>query len=583
MNRTHPILRHIAATALTLVTASSAFAAEEIPNFALLDAQGRNHELHRAGGSAVVLFFTGVGCPVARKSAGKLVDLKKQFKDDVTVWLVDSELDADRAAIRKESEELALGDLPVLVDSKQALAHALGVQRTAETIVLDTKDWGIVYRGAFDDQLTEGAEKPEPTQRYAQQAIAAHLKGEAPPVAKTPAHGCLITFGAAKSADAPADAPVDYARQVAPILREHCVACHRKGEIGPFAFSTYEAARRKSRMIEEVVLTQRMPPWHADPHFGKFANADALSAAETQTLLRWIKQGAPRGEGDDPLAVAEADAPEWILGPPDYIVKLPEPQEIPATGVLGYRHIKMDSPIPEDAWLSAVVVKPGNRKVLHHTIVYATFPGAINEPGGPGVKIGGWAPGRRPGKLPEEIGLFLGKGAKLDIELHYTTVGSPQTDQTEIGLYVLREKPKYAFRSGMAIRIDFRIPPNAPEIATSATFKFDKDSLLYTLTPHMHMRGTRMQYEAIFPDGRHEVLLSVPHYDFNWQTTYHLAQPVAMPAGTKVICSGAFDNSPENPFNPDPAKTVHWGQQSWDEMFIGYLGYAEQPAAVATP
>jgi hypothetical protein len=331
-------------------------------------------------------------------------------------------------------------------------------------------------------------------------------------------------------------------------------------------------------MIEEVLLTQRMPPWHADPHFGKFANAAELSAGDTQILLRWIKQGAPRGEGDDPLAVPAAEVPEWSLGQPDYIVKLPEPQEIPATGVLGYRHVKLDSPVPEDAWLAAAVVKPGNRKVLHHAIVYGMFEGAVPEPGGPGVKIAGWAPGRLPGRLPEDIGMFLGKGAKLDIELHYTTIGTPETDQTEIGLYLLREKPKFAFRSGMAIKVDFKIPANDPEVKSSATFQFAKDSLLYTLTPHMHMRGSRMQYEALYPDGRRETLLSVPHYDFNWQTTYRLAEPVPMPAGTKIICSGAFDNSPKNPFNPDASKTVRWGPQSWDEMFIGYVGYAEQPA-----
>lgn len=545
--------------------------ADEVPNFALLDDQGKNHELHRAEGRAVVLFFTGVGCPVARKSAEKLLELKKQFKDDITIWLVHSELDADRDAIRKEVEELGLASLPVLLDTKQALAQSFGVQRTAEAIVLDTKSWSIAYRGALDDQLAEGAEKPEPTVRYAELALGALLKGEAVPHPQTTVKGCLLTFGQ----NSQTNGPVDYAREVAPILKAHCVACHRTGDIGPFAFASYQTAKRKARMIEEVLLMQRMPPWHADPHYGKFANDSELSAAETQTLLRWIKQGAPKGEGADPLAEALPEAAEWPLGTPDYIVKLPQPEEIPATGVLSYRHVKIPSPVPDDAWLSATVVKPGNRKVLHHCIVFATFPGAVKEPGGPGVKIAGWAPGRLATRLPEETGLFLGRGAELDIELHYTTIGTPQTDQTEIGLYLLREKPKLAYKTGMAIKMDFTIPPNEPEANSSATFKFAKDSMLYSLTPHMHMRGSRMKYEAIFPDGRRETLLSVPRYDFNWQTSYRLAEPLRMPAGTKILCSGAFDNSGKNPFNPDSTKTVKWGPQSWDEMFIGYIGYAE--------
>jgi hypothetical protein len=269
------------------------------------------------------------------------------------------------------------------------------------------------------------------------------------------------------------------------------------------------------------------------------------------------------------------------LGTPDYIVKLPQPEQIPATGVLNYRHVKIDSPVPQDAWLAATVVRPGNRKVLHHTIVSAVFEGSGNELGGKGVKIAGWAPGRMPGRLPEGTGIFLGKGAKLDIELHYTTNGTPQTDQTEIGLYLLREKPKTAYKTGMAIKLDFSIPANEPNAQTSAAFVFKRDSLLYTLTPHMHVRGSWMKYEAQYPDGRQETLLSVPRFDFNWQTSYGLAKPVRMPAGTKIICTGAFDNSTKNLSNPDPNKVVRWGEQSWDEMFIGYVGYIEVPAETA--
>lgn len=570
------IIRSISVLTLVVIQLPSLLRAEEVPNFTLLDTGGKSHELHRASGRAVVLFFTGIDCPVARKSAGKLLELKKQFGDDVTVWLVDSELGSDREAVRKEAEELGLGDFPLLLDSKQAVAQALDVERTAETIVLDSKTWSIVYRGAMDDQLTEGAEKPVPTHKYVELALTAHLNGKVIETPRTAVRGCRITFGEASHANA----PVSYAKEVAPILQTHCVQCHRAGDIGPFAFASYQTAKRKARMIEEVVLSQRMPPWHADPHFGEFSNASELSAAETQTLLRWIKQGAPRGEDADPLAAGTLESDEWPLGTPDYIVKLPKPEEIPATGVLDYRHVKIDSPVNEDVWLAATVVRPGNRKVLHHAIVYAKFEGSGNDLGGTGVKIAGWAPGRLPGRLPEGTGMFLGKNAQLDIELHYTTVGTPETDQTEIGLYLHREKPRLAYKTGMALKLDFTIPPNESEARTAATFKFAKDSLVYTFTPHMHMRGSWMKYEARYPDGRRETLLSVPRFDFNWQTTYRLAEPLRVSAGTEIVCTGAFDNSPGNPSNPDPGKTVKWGPQSWDEMFIGYVGYAELPAKV---
>lgn len=548
--------------------------AGEASNFVLLDSGGKAHELHRAEGRAVVLYFTGIGCPVARKNVGKLHDLKAQFGNDVTVWIVDSEAGDDRAAVAKEAQELGVSDLPVLMDHNQALALALGVDRTAEVVALDTADWSVFYQGAVDDQLSEGAEKPEPEHRYLQTAVESRLAGRAIETPRTHAKGCLIAF---ENQPIDSAAPVSYSKEVAPILREKCASCHREGDIGPFAFSDYRTAKRKARMIEEVLLTQRMPPWNADPYYGKFAALPTLTTAEQQTMIRWINQGAPRDEGNDPLAdVPPADS-KWPLGKPDYIIKLPHPEEIPATGVLSYRHIHMDSPVHEDVWLGATVINPGNRKVLHHCIVYAKFEGSGKDLGGDGAKICGWAPGRLPGRLPEGVGIFLGKDAKLDIELHYTTNGTAQTDDTEIGLYVLPQKPALTYKTGMALKFDFAIPPKTSESLASATFRFDRDSIIYTLTPHMHMRGAWMNYEAFYPDGRRETLLSVPRFDFNWQTTYRLAEPLKVPAGTKIVCSGAFDNSAKNPANPDPNKTVRWGQQSWDEMFIGYVGYAELP------
>jgi peroxiredoxin len=561
---------------LALCLAASTLPAQEVPNFLLLDHRGKAHELHRAEGKAVVLFFTGNGCPIARQSIPKLRELRRKFADQgVTVWMVNTYSQDDRASIRREAEQFRVGSLPVLMDPAQGLALSLNVQRTCEAIALNTKDWTVFYRGAIDDQLAEGAKKPEPTERYLEAALTEFTSGKSISQAKAPVHGCRIAF---EKVSDQAEGLVSYAKQVAPILANKCVSCHSEGNIGPFAMSSYNKVKNKARMIEEVVVAKRMPPWHADPHYGKFDNDRSLTTAESQTLLRWIQQGARRDESDDdPLAKTSAPAAEWPLGKPDFIVKLPKPEEVPATGVLDYRHIIVKSPVPQDAWLAAVDVRPGNRKVVHHVIARMQFKGARDDGTGRGAWLVGWAPGATPARYPAGTGKFIGKDAMLDLEMHYTTMGEEQTDQTEIGLYLLPEKPALAMEDGGAWNTEFTIPPGERDATTFATHGFKRDALIYGLSPHMHLRGSWMKYEALYPNGSRETLLSVPRYDFNWQTTYRYATPKRVPAGTWLLCTGGFDNSARNPANPDPAKRIKWGDQSWDEMFIGFFQYSDVP------
>jgi peroxiredoxin len=554
---------------------SRAPAPQAVPNFLLLDYHGKAFELQRAGGRAVVLFFTGNGCPIARQSIPKIRELRKKLSDQgVTFWMVNSYSQDDRESIRKEAEQFKVGSLPVLLDQSQSLALALGVQRTCEAIAINTKGGSIFYRGGIDDQLAEGAQKPGPTERYLETALTEFLAGKQISQAKAPVHGCLIAF---EKVSEQSDAGVSYAKDVAPVLHAKCVTCHSEGNIGPFAMSSYAKVKNKSRMIEEVVAAKRMPPWHADPHYGKFENDRSLTTVETQTLLRWIQQGAPRGEGADPLEKAMVEAVEWPLGKPDYIIRLPQPEEVPATGVLDYRHILVKSPVPQDTWLAAVDVRPGNRKVVHHVIARMKFKGAHDDGSGRGSPLVGWAPGATVARFPAGTGKFIAKDAVLDLELHYTTMGSPQTDQTEIALYALPSKPGVALEDRAALDTDFSIPPGETDARTFGVFGFKRDSLIYTFSPHMHLRGSWMKYEALYPDGNREILLSVPRYDFNWQTTYRLATPKRVPKGTWILCTGGFDNSPQNPSNPDAHKRVKWGDQSWDEMFIGFLQVSDVP------
>jgi peroxiredoxin len=564
---------------LALASSSARAAIDEVLNFALLDHRGRMHELRRMDGKAVVLFFTANGCPVARQSAPKLRELKEKFGGrGVQVFLVNANSGDDLKSINKEARELGLWHLPTLKDDTQGVVRHLGVKRTGEVVAISTKDWSIFYRGAIDDQLAEGALKPKPTEHYLETALDEFLDGKPVAVSRTVARGCVIDLDGGTG---PAATPVSYAKEIVPILEAKCVGCHSPGNIGPWSMTSYRKVKGMSSMIEEVLLARRMPPWDADPHFGKFANDASLSVAQTQTLLRWVAQGAPRGDGADPLETLKTEpADEWPLGKPDIVLRLAEPQQVPATGTLEYRHIEVLAGNTNEGWVGAVYVKPGNKKVLHHTIARLKE-GGEKDNLGMDEMFAGWAPGATQGWFPEGGGKFLPKHAKFDLELHYTTCGSAQTDDTEVGLYLLKEKPAARFESVPVVNYQFEIKPGDADSQAQGLYCFPQDATLHSVTPHMHVRGRWMKFELLLPDGRRETIASVPRYDFNWQQTYALAKPRKIPAGTWVMLTGGYDNSARNPGNPDPTKTVHWGEQSWDEMFLGWYNVTWDPPKMA--
>jgi len=330
-------------------------------------------------------------------------------------------------------------------------------------------------------------------------------------------------------------------------------------------------------MMQEVLLARRMPPWDADPRYGKFSNDRSLSAAEKRLLLRWVESGSPRGEGEDGLAALNVAKQHWPLGQPDMVVSLPEAQQIPANGIIAYRHVDVPLQLTNTIWIGGVDFQPGNLECTHHVIVRIKYPkeGKTSTETAEGLE--GWSPGKKLGRFPDGTGKRLKPGAVISFELHYTATGKPETDRTEIGLYLLKEKPPLYYETRMAINTDLNIPPAESDVRTHAMAGFKRDTMLYTFIPHMHNRGSWMKYEALYPDGRRETLLHVPRYDFNWQLEYVLAEPKKMPAGSWILCTGGFDNSSLNPHNPDAQKRIHWGEQSWDEMFIGFMNVAELP------
>lgn len=548
---------------------------DEVPNFSMLDLKGRYYEFHRVDSRVLVLFFTENGCPASRQNLRKLSAIRDEFPDnDLAIWAVDANPSDTRESIYNEAEKMDLRHVfPFLRDDSQGVAQMLGVTRTATVVALSTADSHVFYHGALDDQPTEGASKPGAAEEYLENALRAFLTGQPVKQATTAAPGRLIHLDPKLTS-----AEVSYTRDVAPILEKHCIPCHSPGNIGPFAFASYAKVKSKADMIQEVLLSRRMPPWSADPEIGHYRGERTLTLDETRTLLGWIAHGSPRGEGADPLPGFKIPLlPEWPLGTPDFVVKLPRPEQIPATGVLEYRHIKIKAPITEDTWLGAVDVKPGNRSVLHHCIVREQTPKGDDDSAGFGKWLQAWVPGIQSVRFPKGTGRLLPKGATINLELHYTTTGSAQSDETEVGFYKLPGRPQLVLRNLEVMNPDFSIPPAVPDAATFAIVSFPRDTMLYALSPHMHLRGSWMCFQVLFPFGRPEMLLSVPHYDFNWQTTYRFLTPKLLPAGSWILCTGGFDNSSKNPSNPAPGKRVTWGSQSFNEMFIGFMETAELP------
>ncbi|MBL9172261.1 MAG: redoxin family protein [Verrucomicrobiales bacterium] len=560
---------------LFAVLSATAHAGREVPDFTLTDLAGHSHQLQRAGGRAVVLFFTGTGCPIARKSIPKLKAIEDRFgPEGVSTWIINAYPEDTRRDILKEVDELGLHRATYLRDPIQGVALALGVQRTAEVAVISTADWKVIYQGAIDDQLSEGAELPEPRQKFLETALTEFLSGRPITQPRTTSHGCRLAY-AGTAGEAPS-----YSRDIAPLLKKNCVACHREGALAPWAMDGHARVKNNAAMIEEVLLTRRMPPWSADPDFGHFSNDPRLSREETQTLLRWVAAGSPRGEGPDPLTDALPALGAWTMGNPDVVIRLPEVQQVPATGVLEYRQIPIPSPFTNGVWIAGMEVKPGNRKVVHHAILYAKWPGCPDGGTGKGVHLYGWAPGTPSLRYPDGVGKYLPAGAELTMEMHYTTCGSPQTDQTELAFQLLPGAQSRQAETRQAIQLDLDIPPGSDEARHTATYAFERPATIYLLAPHMHVRGKWMRYELLRPDGKKTTLLHVPRYDFQWQLGYMLKEPLHVPAGSWLLVTGAFDNSTGNPANPDPKKRVHFGLQSWDEMFIGFFDAADDPAPV---
>jgi mono/diheme cytochrome c family protein len=386
-----------------------------------------------------------------------------------------------------------------------------------------------------------------------------------------------LTFGFGDSAGAVrAHVPVTYSKDVAPILFNKCAGCHRPGQTAPMSLLTYKDARPWARSIKEKVLNKSMPPWHADPAYGKFANDRRLSQAEIDTIVAWVDGGAVEGNQKD-LPPVPSFGEGWKIGKPDVVLTMPVKFQVPAEGVVNYKYFSVPTNFTQDRWVQAAEVRPGNPAVVHHVIIFVESPSAsakaTTDPEARFESLTGVAPGEDPVVLPEGVGMLVRAGSVLVFQVHYTPNGVPQSDQTSVGLIFNKTPVLKAAMGGAAINSDFAIPAGDPGYEVRASYVLEDDCHITSLMPHMHLRGKDFQFRLMLANGDSKILLAVPRYDFNWQTRYELAEPIAAPKGSRIDCIAHFDNSTANKSNPDPRKVVRWGDQTWDEMMIGFVEF----------
>jgi len=369
-----------------------------------------------------------------------------------------------------------------------------------------------------------------------------------------------------------AAAPVTFTKDVAPILYKSCVECHRPTMFAPMSLLSYDEVRPWARAIRQKVTKREMPPWSADQPQGFFKNDPRLSQQEIDTIVKWVDGGAVRGNDRD-LPKAPQFAEGWTIGKPDQIFTMTEPFQIPAEGTIPYQYIRIPTHLSEDKWIQAIEIRPGNRAVVHHVIANAQPAGgaASDEQVAGRVGLGGITP-NKPGVTTEPgVARRLPASAEIILQMHYTTNGVATSDQTSVGVIYAKQPPKQMLSGGNVLQIGFAIPPGADNHEVKNSTVLNADTKLVAMTPHMHMRGKDMTYVAHYPDGTQETLLSVPKWNFEWQITYELAQPKILPKGTRLEVIAHFDNSAKNLFNPDPTATVRWGDQTWEEMMIGFF------------
>jgi peroxiredoxin len=567
------LLATVVASLLRLNADVPAGADKTIAAFTLHDTAGKAVSLSDyKDRKALVVVFLGTQCPINNQYAPRLAELHKEYAGKGVQFLaINANVQDSPRQIAEHAKKHEI-PFPVLRDEGNRVADLFGARRTPHAFVLDAKR-AIRYQGRIDDQYGIDYQRPKPTRRDLAEALEEVLADKAVSVASTPVAGCIIGR-AAKTRD---DGEITFTKHIVPILQNKCQECHRPGAIGPMALQKYDDVAGWAEMIREVVSERRMPPWHADPRYGKFSNDRSLSDSERKTLLGWLDNGMARGLDND-LPPKREFPDHWKIGKPDVVVYMPKEFDVPAQmprGGVPYKHYIVELNFDEDKWIERAEAKAGAPEVVHHILAFILPPGKRFMPGSPDSPVlCGMAPGDMPMMLKPGLAKLIPKGSRLILQMHYTPNGRAQKDRSYIGLVFAKKPPEKEIVCRPVFNALFKIPRGADNHEVKATYTFKKDGYVSAFMPHMHLRGKDFQFRAQYPDGREEILLSVPKFNFNWQSVYRPVAPLPMPMGTKILAIAHFDNSKNNPNNPNPDVDVYWGDQTWQEMMIGWVDFA---------
>lgn len=568
-----------------------------LADFTLLDHVGTIHQLSRKSGKrAIVIVGHGLSCPIVQKLSLPLNELNRKLSSQgVELLMLNANTGDNREDIIREAGEYGL-KVPVLLDPSQVVARSLGMTRTAEAVVIDTRDWRIVYRGPINDRLDYGVDKQEARNEYLQNVLTRLLNGDRLEFTSQEAKGCLISFE-----------KVDHAtfnRHISAIAVRKCLNCHHESKKFPPYFDSYEKLRSWSAMIRETIMTDRMPPFSADPLYGKYSNDLSLTPEEKRLFIGWIDNGAPRGEGSaDALKTFKPFEAQIFKGrAPIFTAKMKEPAPIPARGEVEYKFFEIAGPVPEDLWVEGMHVETTNARQLHHEALMVTpkplehylkivepkrkaIDISKNEDGDIAnytllamgadaaaekdphyVRTQVWGLGKKqPFAYKRNAVLFIPKGYYLILETHYMGTGKSESEQTTIHFYGQKNRPlnKKPFKSLLVRTGDINIPPHDPMFVVQTPFyKFEKDIEVISFLAHLHMRGRSIRLEEKDPNGNTRIVMSIPNYYYGWQTGTGLIPdpPLLIKSGSSVRAVCVYDNSRFNPNNPDPTKTIHFGQ-----------------------
>ncbi|MEZ5492972.1 MAG: redoxin domain-containing protein [Gammaproteobacteria bacterium] len=538
------------------------FAAERVGDFSLLDEQGYHHSMSWYNDhKSIALLVHASGSAATESALPAFEALRDEYTDQgVEFMLINPMGRYNREAVRAQILAWGVDSMPVLMDDARVVSQALGIERAGEVLLYNPRSFAVEYRGSV-----AGAE----------QAIDDILAGNE---VSAP---LLATTG--EPIDYPVQSVVSYARDVAPVLAEQCASCHREGGVAPFAMDSHAMVQGWSPMIREVLMTRRMPPGQIDAHIGEFINDRLVDDADIRNIIAWVESGAPRDGDSDPLTELTWPESKWAFGEPDLILDIPA-TTVPATGNGVFSNVEVVFDMTEDRWLKASQIIAGDRSVLHHTVNRLDFPGEEGrgflggDPNPDKASITAYVPGGTPRAMPENTGGLVKAGSVLHLNMHYTPNGRETTDTSQVGVwwYANDEEPAERMNGQCACIFPFNwttIPPYDPNFEQTQTITISKDAHMYSFLPHMHFRGKYMRFYADYPDGSREKLVNIAKYNYNWQLSYTYQEPKFIPAGTVITAVGAFDNSPQNPANPDPSRAVDWGNESWDEMFFGAMQY----------